>query len=157
MKDKIIVTGGCGYIGSHTTIELIENNFDVVIFDDLSNSSEATIERIEKITGVNPDFVKVDLKNVAATQKAFQAHKDAKAVIHFAAHKAVGESVQKPLMYYMNNFYSLLNTLTSQSENKINNFIFSSSATVYGTPDTLPITEKMKHNVLFLLMEIQKK
>lgn len=142
MKDKIIVTGGCGYIGAHTAIELIENHFDVVIFDDLSNSSEATIDRIEKITGVNPEFVKVDLKNVAATHKAFQAHNDAKAVMHFAAHKAVGESVQKPLMYYMNNFYSLLNTLAAQSENKINNFIFSSSATVYGTPDTLPITEK---------------
>ena len=142
MKNKIIVTGGCGYIGSHTAIELIESDFTVVIFDDLSNSSEATIDRIQKITGISPDFVKVDLKNLEETEKAFQTHNDAAAVIHFAAHKAVGESVQKPLMYYKNNFYSLINTLASQSENGINNFIFSSSATVYGTPDTLPITEE---------------
>jgi UDP-glucose 4-epimerase len=144
MKNKIIVTGGCGYIGSHTVIELIENNFNVVIFDDLSNSSKATISRIYKITGVSPDYVKIDLKNVKETNKVFHKHKDAKAVIHFAAHKAVGESVQKPLMYYKNNFYSLLNTLSSQSMNGINNFIFSSSATVYGTLDTLPITEENK-------------
>ena len=142
MKTKIIVTGGCGYIGSHTAIELIENDFDVVILDDLSNSTEKTISRIHKITGVTPTFVKVDLKDPVATANVFKAHKDAKGVIHFAAHKAVGESVQKPLMYYKNNFYSLLNTLEAQSEHGINNFIFSSSATVYGTPNTLPITEK---------------
>ena len=141
MKTKIIVTGGCGYIGSHTAIELIENNFDVVILDNLSNSTEKTISRIHKITGVSPTFVKVDLKDAVATSKVFKAHKDAAGVIHFAAHKAVGESVQKPLMYYKNNFYSLLNTLEAQSEHGINNFIFSSSATVYGTPNTLPITE----------------
>ena len=141
MKNKIIVTGGCGYIGSHTAIELIESGFEVVIFDDLSNSTEKTISRIHKITGVKPTFIKVDLKNQEATSKAFEAHKDTLGVIHFAAHKAVGESVEKPLMYYKNNLYSLLNVLESQKKNNINNFIFSSSATVYGTPNTLPITE----------------
>ncbi|WP_452228472.1 MULTISPECIES: UDP-glucose 4-epimerase GalE [unclassified Lacinutrix] len=142
MKKKVIVTGGCGYIGSHTVIELIQNNFEVLIFDDLSNSSEETIERIQEITGVKPAFVEIDLKNSAATAKVFKIHADADAVIHFAAHKAVGESVDNPLKYYQNNFYSLLNTLISQSENGINNFIFSSSATVYGLPKTLPITEE---------------
>ncbi|MCL4120073.1 UNVERIFIED_CONTAM: hypothetical protein GTU68_066553 [Idotea baltica] len=142
MKGKIIITGGCGYIGSHTVVELIENNFEVVIIDDLSNSSKATIDRIEKITGVKPVFIDLDLKDAVATSKAFKEHKDAKAVINFAAHKAVGESVQKPLMYYKNNLYALLNTLSAQKENGINGFIFSSSATVYGTPETLPITEE---------------
>jgi UDP-glucose 4-epimerase len=142
MNNKIIVTGGCGYIGSHTAVELIENDFNVVIFDDLSNSTEKTISRIHKITGVVPTFVKVDLKDPMATALAIEAHKDASGVIHFAAHKAVGESVQKPLMYYKNNLYSLLNTLEAQRKHGINNFIFSSSATVYGTPKTLPITEK---------------
>lgn len=142
MISKIIVTGACGYIGSHTAIELIENNFDVVIFDDLSNSSEKTLDRIEKITGVRPEFIIVDLKDEFKTQEAFKKHKDAKAVIHFAAHKAVGESVEQPIMYYKNNFYALLNTLEAQKNYGINNFIFSSSATVYGTPDVLPITEK---------------
>ncbi|MDX6746931.1 UDP-glucose 4-epimerase GalE [Polaribacter sp. PL03] len=142
MKNKIIVTGGCGYIGSHTVIELIENNFEVVILDDLSNSTEETLSRIEKITGVKPTFINIDLKNETKTKEVFSNHKDTKAVIHFAAHKAVGESVQKPLMYYKNNLYSLLNTLSAQVENNINGFIFSSSATVYGTPETLPITEE---------------
>ena len=142
MKNKIIVTGGCGYIGSHTVIELIENDFEVVIFDDLSNSTEKTIERINTITGVRPNFIKVDLKDILATTKAFNEHKDASGVIHFAAHKAVGESVQQPIKYYKNNFYSLLNTLEAQSDNAINNFIFSSSATVYGIPEVLPINEQ---------------
>ncbi|WP_179352314.1 UDP-glucose 4-epimerase GalE [Winogradskyella vidalii] len=142
MKSKIIVTGGCGYIGSHTVIELIENDFEVVILDDLSNSTEKTLERIHKVTGVTPAFANIDLKNETETNKVFVAHNDAKGVIHFAAHKAVGESVQEPIKYYKNNFYSLLNSLEAQSKNGINNFIFSSSATVYGTPETLPITEK---------------
>lgn len=142
MKHRIIVTGGCGYIGSHTVIELIENNYDVIIFDDLSNSTEKTISRIHKITGVTPTFVKLDLKNSEETVRAFEKYKDASGVIHFAAHKAVAESVEKPIMYYKNNIYSLLNTLEAQCLHSINNFIFSSSATVYGTPKTLPITEK---------------
>lgn len=141
MNDKIIVTGGCGYIGSHTVIELIKNNYEVVILDDFSNSSEETLNRIEKITGKKPSFINIDLKDAYKTNEVFNAHKDAKAVIHFAAHKAVGESVNNPLKYYQNNLYSLLNTLSSQIQSGINNFIFSSSATVYGTPNELPITE----------------
>jgi UDP-glucose 4-epimerase len=141
MNKKIIVTGGCGYIGSHTAIELIKKNFQVVVFDDLSNSSKDTIDRIESITGVRPVFEQVDLKDVNHTSQVFLKHKDAFGVIHFAALKAVGESVQKPLDYYQNNLYSLLNTLKAQQENGIQNFIFSSSATVYGNPESLPITE----------------
>jgi UDP-glucose 4-epimerase len=144
MKNKIIVTGGCGYIGSHTVIELIENNYTVIILDDLSNSTEETLHRIEKITNVKPSFINIDLKDELKTKKVFKEHKDAKAVINFAAHKAVGESVKKPLMYYKNNLYSLINTLTALTENTINGFIFSSSATVYGTPKSLPITEQSK-------------
>jgi len=142
MKHKIIVTGGCGYIGSHTVIALIENNYKVVIIDDLSNSSEQIIDRISRITGVKPIFENVDLKDLETTKQVFGNHKDADAVIHFAAHKAVAESVQEPLKYYQNNLYSLLNTLISQRENGINNIIFSSSATVYGNPSILPITEQ---------------
>ena len=142
MMDKIIVTGGCGYIGSHTVVELIENNFEVIILDDLSNSKERTLDRIQKITGTKPVFIEIDLKDIAKTKAVFNTHRDAKAVIHFAAHKAVGESINNPLKYYQNNLYSLLNTLTSQIECGIDNFIFSSSATVYGTPASLPITEK---------------
>jgi len=144
MNDKIIVTGGCGYIGSHTVIELIENNYEVIILDDLSNSSKETLDRIEEITGKKPSFINIDLKDASKTKELFSKHKDAKAVIHFAAHKAVGESVNNPLKYYQNNFYSLLNTLISQIENGINNFIFSSSCTVYGEVKELPITEKSK-------------
>ncbi|GAB7258058.1 UDP-glucose 4-epimerase GalE [Polaribacter sp. OB-PA-B3] len=144
MNTKIIVTGGCGYIGSHTVIELIENNFEVVIIDDLSNSSKKTLDRIHQITGVKPIFVELDLKDAPKTNLVFSEHKDAKAVIHFAASKAVGESVKNPLKYYKNNLYSLVNTLSAQIENGINNFIFSSSATVYGTPEILPITEENK-------------
>lgn len=107
MKNKIIVTGGCGYIGSHTVVELIENNFEVVLLDDLSNSSEKTLARIHQITGITPNFEKIDLKNSIETGKVFHKHKDADAVIHFAAHKAVGESVNEPLKYYKNNLYSL--------------------------------------------------
>ena len=142
MKEKIIVTGGCGYIGSHTVIELIKNNYNVLILDDLSNSTEETLHRIEKITGVEPTFICVDLKHEIATENIFNLHKDAKAVINFAAYKAVGESIQKPLTYYKNNLYTLLNTLSAQIKNNINGFIFSSSATVYGNPETLPITEE---------------
>ncbi len=141
MNRKIIVTGGCGYIGSHTVIELIKNKFDVLILDNLSNSNKNVLNRISKITGSKPDFVKVDLKDLDYTRNIFKMHKDAEAVIHFAAHKAVGESVQEPLMYYQNNLTSLINILIAQTENDINNFIFSSSATIYGTPKTLPITE----------------
>ena len=144
MKNKIIVTGGCGYIGSHTVIELINEGFEVVIIDDLSNSSEKVIERIEKITNVKPNFVNLDLKDEAKTNLIFKKHKDAIAVINFAAYKAVNESVKKPLMYYKNNLYTLINVLNAQIENNIKGFVFSSSATVYGNPDALPITEVNK-------------
>jgi UDP-glucose 4-epimerase len=141
MIGKIIITGGCGYIGSHTVITMINHNYEVVIIDDLSNSNAQILDRIQKITGVRPHFEQVDLKSFEATQSVFKTHNDAKAVIHFAAHKAVAESIQNPLMYYQNNLFSLINTLKAQEEHGINHFVFSSSATVYGNPSTVPITE----------------
>ena len=142
MRKKIIVTGGCGYIGSHTVIELIESGYDVLVFDNLSNSTEASLDRIKQITGTRPAFFQIDLSDAKETNRCFKQHQDAQAVIHFAAHKAVGESVTDPLKYYQNNLFALINTLTSQRENGINKFIFSSSATVYGDPDHLPVTEE---------------
>lgn len=142
MKEKIIVTGGCGYIGSHTTVELIDNNYEVVILDDLSNSSADTINRIKKITGTTPTFIHIDLKDEVKTKAIFKKHSDASAVLNFAAYKAVGESIQKPLTYYQNNLCTLMNVLAAIEENNISGFIFSSSATVYGTPQNLPITEQ---------------
>lgn len=139
---KIIVTGGCGYIGSHTCIALLAQGYEVVVFDDLSNATKESIERIEKIAGKRPELCIVDLKNKNATSVAFEAHKEALAVIHFAAYKAVKESVDHPLQYYENNFFSLINTLIAQQKLGINNFIFSSSATVYGMPEICPVTEK---------------
>ena len=142
MRKKIIVTGGCGYIGSHTVIELIESGYDVLVFDNLSNSTEVSLDRIKQITGTRPAFFQIDLSDAKETNRCFKQHQDAQAVIHFAAHKAVGESVTDPLKYYQNNLFALINTLTSQRENGINKFIFSSSATVYGDPDHLPVTEE---------------
>jgi UDP-glucose 4-epimerase len=142
MKKKILVTGGCGYIGSHTVVELIENNFEVLIIDDLSNSNKETIENIHKITGVKPIFYEGDLKEIHTVRNILKENKDIKATIHFAAYKAVGESVAKPLLYYQNNLVSLINILITQLEIGVANFIFSSSATVYGNPKTLPITEE---------------
>jgi UDP-glucose 4-epimerase len=120
---------------------LINHNYEVVIIDDLSNSNPQILDRIQKITGVRPHFEQVDLKSYEATQSIFETHKDAKAVIHFAAHKAVAESIKNPLMYYQNNLFSLINTLKAQQEHGINRLIFSSSATVYGNPSSMPITE----------------
>ena len=142
MRKKIIVTGGCGYIGSHTVIELIGNGYDVLVFDNLSNSTEISLDRIEQITGTRPAFVQLDLSDAKETNILFKLHQDVHAVIHFAAHKAVGESVLDPLKFYQNNLYALINTLSTQRENGINKFIFSSSATVYGDPDHLPVTEE---------------
>jgi UDP-glucose 4-epimerase len=142
MKQKILVTGGCGYIGSHTVVELIENNFEVLIIDDFSNSNKETIENIHKITGVKPTFYACDLKEIHTVRKILKENKDIAATIHFAAYKAVGESVAKPLLYYQNNLVSLINILSTQLEIGTTNFIFSSSATVYGNPKTLPITEE---------------
>ena len=144
MKSKVIVTGGSGYIGSHTVIELIQSGFNVVIFDNLSNSQEFIIDRIEQITGIKPMFEKVDLANEHEADKAYQKHSDADSIINFAAYKAVGESVKKPMMYYKNNLYALINSIEAQKKYNIQNFIFSSSATVYGDPSSLPITEDLQ-------------
>ena len=142
MKYKILVTGGTGYIGSHTTVELINSGFEVVIVDNLSNSRQDVLEGIEKITGVKPAFEKFDLCDFNLLNKFFQKHQDIKAIIHFAASKAVGESVTKPLLYYRNNLQSLTNILELMGKHNIPNIAFSSSCTVYGQPNKLPVTEK---------------
>ncbi len=141
MTKKILVTGGTGYIGSHTAVELIENGYEVVIADNLSNSDEKTIDGIEKITGVRPQFIKMDFRNREEVGKLFSSL-DIEAVIHFAASKAVGESVEKPLLYYDNNINSLLNILGEMGKHQVSAIVFSSSCTVYGQPDKLPVTEK---------------
>lgn len=138
---KVIVTGGLGYIGSHTSISLIDQGHEVVIFDDLSNASEKILSRIFKITGIRPYFFKVDLRNKKAALEAFAQHKDVETVIHFAAYKAVKESFDRPLSYYENNLFTLVNVLQAQKTFGIKNFIFSSSATVYGNPESLPMNE----------------
>lgn len=142
MKDKILVTGGTGYIGSHTTVELINSGFEVVIVDNLSNSREDVLEGIEQITGTKPEFEKFDLCDFNLLDSIFQKHRDIKAIIHFAASKAVGESVEKPLLYYKNNIQSLTNILELMEKYDIPNIAFSSSCTVYGQPEKLPVTEE---------------
>ncbi|MGB3777315.1 MAG: UDP-glucose 4-epimerase GalE [Tunicatimonas sp.] len=137
----ILVTGGAGYIGSHTVVALIQAGYSVVIVDDLSNSRPETLSGIEQITGTRPALASFDLCDPAALGKFFENNSNIKAVIHFAASKAVGESVANPLKYYRNNMYSLVNLLLQMKEHKITNFIFSSSCTVYGQPDQLPVTE----------------
>jgi len=141
-KIKVLVTGGAGYIGSHTVVELYNNGYEVIIVDNLSNSDISAIHGIEKITGISPNFVNLDLKNKELTKDFFNKNADIDAVIHFAAYKAVGESVEKPLKYYENNLNSLINVLQGMKENNIENIVFSSSCTVYGQPDKLPVTEK---------------
>jgi UDP-glucose 4-epimerase len=141
MKKKILVTGGTGYIGSHTVVELIHSGFDVVIIDDLSNSSAEVVDSIEKITGTRPQFACFNLQDKEKTLALFKEHSDIKAIIHFAASKAVGESVQEPLLYYRNNLVSLMNVVDCMRETGIENIVFSSSCTVYGQPDVLPVTE----------------
>lgn len=142
MPQKIIVTGGAGYIGSHTCVELIQNGFDVVVFDNLSNSSVDSLDGVARITGSCPTFVNVDCADYSALRGAFSCHSDAVGVIHFAAFKAVGESVEKPLLYYRNNLNGLMNVLGLMCEFNIPNIVFSSSATVYGVPSHLPATEQ---------------
>lgn len=137
---KILVTGGAGYIGSHTSIELINAGHEVAIIDDLSNSSIETIDRIEEITGVRPIFEQFKLRDSAKVDDFFEEY-DIDAVIHFAASKAVGESVAKPMMYYKNNLVSLANVVDAMSIYNVKNIVFSSSATVYGQPEVLPATE----------------
>lgn len=139
---EILVTGGTGFIGSHTAVELIRQGYKTIIVDDLSNSQAEVLDGIQKITGVKPVFYQYDLCDNALVDKLFRQHPDIKAVIHFAASKAVGESVQKPLHYYRNNVFSLVNLLNAMKENGVGNIVFSSSCTVYGQPDQLPVTEQ---------------
>ncbi len=138
---KILITGGTGYIGSHTAVELITENYKVHIVDNLSNSKIEVLSDIQKITGKKPCFDKIDLLNKKETDDFFKINNDFDAIIHFAAYKAVGESVAKPLMYYRNNLNSLMNILSNMQKYNISNFVFSSSCTVYGQPDMLPVTE----------------
>lgn len=138
---KILVTGGTGYIGSHTVVELINSGYEVVIADNLSNSSKDVLNGITKITKRSPIFIKADCTNPKDMQSLFQNHK-IDAVIHFAASKAVGESVEDPLLYYNNNLNSLLVILNTMRKNKVPAIVFSSSCTVYGQPDKLPVTEQ---------------
>jgi UDP-glucose 4-epimerase len=142
MSKKILVTGGTGYIGSHTVVELQESGYDVVIVDNLSNSKIEVLDNIEKITGIRPEFEKFDLADEKLTDEFFKKYTDVEAVIHFAAFKAVGESVQKPLMYYRNNLNSLMNLLSGMKDHGVKHMVFSSSCTVYGQPDKLPVTEE---------------
>jgi UDP-glucose 4-epimerase len=139
--DKILVTGGLGFIGSHTVVELQNEGYEVVIIDDLSNSSEKVLDGITAITGKTPVFEKLDLKEKDKVEAFFAEHSDIKGVIHFAASKAVGESVKEPLMYYENNISTLVYVLKELKKLPSAGFIFSSSCTVYGQADELPITE----------------
>ncbi len=147
MKETILVTGGTGFIGSHTTVELQEAGYDVVIVDNLSNSKIEVLDGIEKITGVRPAFEQVDLRDLEATEAVFRKYPKIAGIIHFAASKAVGESVQKPLMYYRNNVVSLVNLLELMPKYDVKGIIFSSSCTVYGQPkpENLPVTEEAPH------------
>lgn len=138
---KILVTGGAGYIGSHTVVELQQAGYDVVVADNLVNSERGVIKSIGEITGVVPDFEEVDLSDPSQTESIFEKHTDLAAVIHFAALKAVGDSVKHPLEYYRNNIFSLINLLNSMKKHGVNCFVFSSSCTVYGQPDILPVNE----------------
>lgn len=138
---KIVVTGGLGFIGSHTVVELQNEGFEVVVIDNLSNSSESVLDGIAKITGKQPVFEKMDLRDKAAVQSFFKKHNDVQGVIHFAASKAVGESVENPLLYYENNINALVYVLQELKELPNANFIFSSSCTVYGQAEKMPITE----------------
>lgn len=137
---KVLVTGGLGFIGSHTVVELQNEGFEVLIIDNLSNSRIDVLEKITSITGIKPGYFNIDLKDKVAVQQFFATNK-VDGIIHFAASKAVGESVQMPLEYYENNISSLIYILQEMRANNLNNFIFSSSCTVYGQADELPITE----------------
>ena len=139
--EKILVTGGCGYIGSHTCVELLNEGYEVIVMDNLSNSKEEVIDKIEEITNKKVKFYKGDLRNKELVTKIFKENK-IDAVIHFAGLKAVGESVSKPLEYYDNNINSTLVLLEVMKEFNCKNIIFSSSATVYGKPKKLPIKEE---------------
>lgn len=143
---KILVTGGLGYIGSHTAVELIQKGLEVLIVDNLSNSHIEVLDKIETITTVRPEFIQSDLREKSAVVDIFQSH-EISAVIHFAASKAVGESVEKPLLYYQNNVGALLNLVEVMNQNDVKNLVFSSSCTVYGQPEVLPVTEQTPFQV----------
>lgn len=138
---KILVTGGCGYIGIHTIVDLIQHGYEVISVDNNSRSSAAILKGAEKITGKEIKNYPVDLCNYTATEKIFIENKDIAGIIHFAAYKAVGESVEKPLLYFENNIGSLVNILKCAENFEVNHFVFSSSCTVYGNPDETPVTE----------------
>lgn len=147
MRQTILVTGGTGFIGSHTTVELQEAGYNVVIADNLSNSKIEVLDGIEKITGIRPAFEQVNLEDKDATERLFKKYPNIDGIIHFAASKAVGESVEKPLMYYRNNVVSLINLLEMMPKYNVKGIIFSSSCTVYGQPnkENLPVTEDAPH------------
>ncbi len=140
--NKILVTGGCGYIGVHTIVDLIENGFEVISADNNSRSSDTILESVEQITGKKVKNYKVDLCIYDDTFAIFQENPGISGIIHFAAFKSVGESVQKPLLYFENNLNSLINILKCADEFGVDNFVFSSSCTVYGNPDSIPVTEQ---------------
>jgi UDP-glucose 4-epimerase len=142
MSKRILVTGGTGYIGSHTVVELHESGFEVLVVDNLSNSNIEVLDNIEKITKIKPAFDNFDLADQDKTYKYFERNSGIDAIIHFAASKAVGESVEKPLLYYRNNLVSLINLLECQLKFDIPYIVFSSSCTVYGQPEKLPVTEE---------------
>lgn len=141
MKKKIIVTGGTGYIGSHTAVELIENGYEVILIDNLYNSEAIVAEWIGKITGIIPQLEIFDLCDQKKLDNVISNNKNIAGIIHFAAYKAVGESVNKPLEYYRNNLVSLINILDAMKQHSIPDMVFSSSCTVYGQPEKLPVTE----------------
>ncbi|RED93885.1 UDP-glucose 4-epimerase GalE [Marinoscillum furvescens] len=142
MKGKILVTGGTGFIGSHTAVELINEGYEVVIIDDLSNSTTDVLDGIEKITGTKPSFHQFNICDEHQLKAFFEKEKDIDAIIHFAASKAVGESVEKPILYYRNNIGSLVNLLEEMNNVGVKHMVFSSSCTVYGQPEKLPVTEQ---------------
>lgn len=145
---SVLVTGGAGYIGSHTAVELLEAGENVIVVDNLSNSKEESIRRVERITGRRIWFYKEDVRDEAALSEIFRKNRDIDSVIHFAGFKAVGESVQKPLMYYENNIGSSVSLLKAMIKAGVKNIVFSSSATVYGMPKKCPLNETMETSAL---------
>ena len=141
-KDRILVTGGVGYIGSHTVVELQKAGYPVVIIDNLSNSNRDVLDGIERITGIRPDFVEADCTDMEALKALFAKYPDIRGIINYAASKAVGESVQKPILYYRNNLNTLMNLLDLMPTHGVKGIVFSSSCTVYGEPDVNPVTEQ---------------
>ena len=142
MGKRILITGGAGYIGSHTVVELFNAGYEPIIIDNLSNSSISVLDGIKAITKVPPTYENIDCKDYNSLERFFEKHQDMKAIAHFAAYKSVGESVSKPISYYRNNIVSLLNLLQLMPDFGIKNIVFSSSCTVYGQPDELPVTEQ---------------